>query len=148
MAVRVTIQERKRMTERMKNIDVAQIYELWNEYAAAWCAGDIARWINLWTDDGIQMLSGAPRNIGKEQIQKANQPGFDAYDYEMTINPDEVQVLGERAYAHGLGGFTMTPKAGGDTIEVSGKFLTIMEKQVDGSWKIAIDCFNYDAPSA
>ena len=136
------------MTERMKNIDVAQIYELWNEYADAWCTGDIERWIALWTDDGVQMPPGAPRNVGKEQIRKANQPGMDQNDYEMKIIPDEVQVLGDRAYCHGLGGFTMTPKEGGDAAEFVGKFLTILQKQVDGSWKIAIDCFNSDAPSA
>jgi uncharacterized protein (TIGR02246 family) len=133
--------------ERTKNIDVAQLYELWNEYAAAWHAGDMERWIALWTDDGIQMPPGAPRNVGKEQIRTANQPGMDQNDYEMTINPDEVQVLGDRAYSHGLGGFKMTPKAGGDTVEVIGKFLTIFEKQVDGTWKIAIDCINFDVPA-
>ena len=52
---------------------------------------------------------------------------------EFTINPEEVRILGDRAYSHGLYGFSMTPKAGGDTIELSGKFLTILEKQADGS---------------
>jgi ketosteroid isomerase-like protein len=52
----------------------------------------------------------------------------------------------ERAYSHGTYAFTMTSRReGGDTLEISGKFLTILEKQVDGSWKIAIDRFNYDA---
>jgi uncharacterized protein (TIGR02246 family) len=143
-----TIQERKRIVERTKNIDVAQIYQLWNEYADAWRAGDMERWLDLWTEDGIQMPPDAPRNIGKEQIRTANQPGMDQNDYEMTINPDEVRVLGDRAYSHGVGGFKMTPKGGGDTIEFIGKFLTILEKQADGSWKIAIDCFNRDAPPA
>jgi len=54
--------------------------------------------------------------------------------------------LGDRAYSHGLYGFSMTPKAGGDTTKVTGKFLTIFQKQADGSWKIAIDCFNYSPP--
>jgi uncharacterized protein (TIGR02246 family) len=132
--------------ERTQVSDVAQIYAMWNEYADAVSAGDMERWIALWIDEGIQMPPDAPRNTGKEQIQAAIQPLFDQYDYEMFINPDEVQVLGERAYSHGLYGFTMTPREGGEPIEVSGKFLTILEKQVDGSWKIAIDCFNYNAP--
>lgn len=134
------------MLERIKVSDVAQIYALWNEYAAAWSAGDMAGWIALWIDGGIQMPPGVPRNIGKEQIRTAMQPLLDVYDNEMTINPEEVRVLGDRAYSHGHYALAMTPKAGGDTAEVRGKFLTILEKQVDGSWKIAIDCFNYDAP--
>jgi uncharacterized protein (TIGR02246 family) len=147
MEVRETTQERRRMLERTKNTDVAQIYELWNEYAAAWRAGDMERWIALWTDDGIQMPPGAPRNVGKEQIRTANQPGMDQNDYEMTINPDQVQVLGDRAYSHGTYTCEMTPKAGGETKSYSGKFLDILEKQADGSWKIAIDCHNYNAAS-
>jgi uncharacterized protein (TIGR02246 family) len=132
--------------ERMKNIDVALVYRLLYESAAALTAGDMERWIAFWTDDGIQMPPGAPRNVGKEQIRRAIQPLLDQYDYGMTIRPDEVQVLGERAYSHGLYAFAMTPKKGGDAAEVSGKFLTILEKQIDGFWKIAIDCFNYNAP--
>jgi ketosteroid isomerase-like protein len=33
-----------------------------------------------------------------------------------------------------------------DTSEGSAEFLTILEKQIDGSWKIAIDCFSFSAP--
>jgi len=38
----------------------------------------------------------------------------------------------------------MTPKAGGETINAmpEGKALTLYERQSDGSWKIAFDCFN------
>ncbi len=126
--------------------DVALVHELWNEYAAAWSAGDLERWIFLWIDDGIQMPPGVARNIGKEVIRTSAQPQLDLYDWEMTINPEEVRVLGDRAYSHGLSEFALTPKKGGATTEASGKFLTILEKQVDGSWKIAIDCFNFNAP--
>ena len=38
------------------------------------------------------------------------------------------------------------PKEGGDSIKVNGEYSTILQRQIDGSWKIAIDCFNYDAP--
>lgn len=134
------------MLERIQVSDVAKIYALWNEYAAAWSAGDMAGWIALWIDGGIQMPPGVPRNTGKAQIQAAMQPLLDTYDYEMTVNPEEVRVLGDRAYSHGHRRLAMTHKAGGDTAEVHGKFLTVLEKQVDGSWKIAVDCFNYDAP--
>jgi ketosteroid isomerase-like protein len=37
----------------------------------------------------------------------------------------------------------VTSKDGGDTLVLNGNFLSILEKQDDGSWKIAIDCFNF-----
>jgi len=134
--------------ERTKVSDVAQIYELWNEYAAAAHAGDLERWMSLWTDEGIQMAPDAPRRVGKEQIRAAMQPGFDLFIMsDMVINTEEVQILGDQAYSHGTYTFDMTPKEGGETTSLSGKFLDILEKQVDGSWKMAIDCHNYNEPS-
>jgi uncharacterized protein (TIGR02246 family) len=132
--------------ERIMVSDVAQVYALWNEYAAALTAGDMERWIALWIDGGIQMAPGAPRRVGVEQIRASMQPQLNLYQWTMTINPEEVRVLGERAYSHGTYEFALTPKEEGEAVEGTGKFLTILEKQVDGSWKIAIDCFNYSPP--
>lgn len=134
--------------ERNMVSDVAQVYELWNEYAAAANAGDMERWISLWSDDGIQMPPGVPRRVGKEEIRREMQPVFDLFDTsKMTIQTEEVRILGDRAYSHGTYEFEIAPKEGGEIKSYSGKFLDILEKQVDGSWKIAIDCHNYNTPS-
>jgi uncharacterized protein (TIGR02246 family) len=132
--------------ERIMVSDVAQIYELWNEYTAALTAGDMERWIALWIDDGIQMPPGASRRVGVEQIRASMQPLFDLYQWTITINPEEVRVLGDRAYSHGTYEFELTAREEGEILEGSGKYLTILKKQADGSWKVALDCFNYDAP--
>ena len=129
--------------ERNMVSDVAQVYELWNEYAAALHGDDLERWMSLWIDDGIQMPPDAPRRLGKEQIQRAMQPMFDLFDTSnMIIQIEEVRILYDRAYSHGTYTFEMTPKDGGETKSYAGKFLDILEKQADGSWKIAIDCHN------
>lgn len=127
--------------------DVAKAEEVWDEYAAAVNDEDIERWMALWIEDGIRLPPDKPRAVGLEQIRASAEPVFANFDLEkFTINPEETRILGDRAYSHGLYGFSMTPKAGGDTVELRGKFLTILEKQADGSWKIAIDCFNYSPP--
>ena len=130
---------------RTKNIDVALVYELWNEYAAAANAGDLERWISLWIDDGIQMAPDAPIRIRKKQIREAMRAAFDLFDaHNMTIHMEEVRVLGDWAYSFGAFTFEMTPKGGGKATNCGGKFLDILVKQADGSWKIAIDCHNYN----
>jgi uncharacterized protein (TIGR02246 family) len=127
---------------------VAQVYKLWNEFAAAANDGDLARWIFLWSEDGIQMGPGAPRRVGKEQIRQEMQRLFDEFTTtNMVIHTEEIRILGDRAYSHGTLEYEITPKEGGETRSYSGKCLNILEKQVDGSWKIAIDCHNYDTPS-
>ena len=133
--------------ERNMVLDVGQVYELWNEYAAAANDGDMERWISLWSDDGIQMPPDVPRRVGKEQIRREMQPLFDLFDTSnMIVHTEEVRILGDRAYSHGTYQFEMTPKEGGETKSYSGEFLDILEKQADGSWKIAIECLNYNMP--
>ena len=127
--------------------DVAQVYEVWNEYAAAANTGDLERWMALWIADGIQMPPDVPQRVGKEQIRGGMQPLFDLFDMSnMIIHTEEVRILGDRAYSHGTYEFDMASKEGGEAKSYSGKFLDILEKQADGSWKIAIDCHNYNMP--
>ena len=134
--------------ERNMASDVAKVYEVWNEYVAAAHAGDLERWMSMWIEDGIQLPPDVRRRVGKEQFRTGMQPGFDLFDMKnMIIQTEEVRILGDRAYSHGTYTFDMTPKEGGETTSFSGKFLDILEKQVDGSWKIAIDCHNYNEPS-
>jgi uncharacterized protein (TIGR02246 family) len=132
------------MTERAKTVDVALVYELWNEYATAANDGDLTRWISFWTDEGIQMQPGVPRRVGQTEIGNEMQALFNHFDISnMGVYPEEVRILGDRAYSHGTYTFELTPKEGGEIESYSGTFLSILEKQVDGSWKIAIDCHNY-----
>lgn len=116
------------------------------EYSAALLEGNLDRWIAIWQEDGIRMPGNEPRTVGIEQIRASVAPGFELFTFdEFQINPDEIQVLGDKAYTHGLYNYAMTPKSGGETIEFSGKFLTVYQKQEDGSWKIAVDSFSGNA---
>ena len=117
-----------------------------NDYVGAMRDGDMERWIALWVPEGKQMPPNAPARVGLEQIREGNRPMLELFNTEMSVFPDEVRVLGDHAYTHGNYDYSLTPKEGGEAITGSGKFLTILKKQADGSWKIAIDCFNDNAP--
>jgi uncharacterized protein (TIGR02246 family) len=132
------------MPERMKYIDVALIYALWNGYGAAVNEGDLDCWISLWVDDGIQMPPNKPSRFGKEQIREAMQLDLDRFiTSDMVINTEEVHIFGDRAYAYGAYAFVRMLKGGGEKLSYSGKFLAILEKQVDSFWKIAVECLIY-----
>ncbi len=122
--------------------DVALIHELWNEYASALVAGDMECWISTWLRGGIEMSAAGLMLSGAEQILAASRPVMDLFDTEMTISPEDVRILGDCAYSYGSYKHAIVPKEGGESISSSGLFLTILEKQADGSWKIAIACFN------
>jgi len=129
--------------ERMRSMDVEQIYDLWREYAAAVNAADIERWLSLWVDDGIMISPGKPRFIGKEQIREELQTlVIHTQTQNMIVNTEEVQILGDWAYAHGI--FELDNiSLDGNVIHICGAFLDVLKKQSNGSWKIAIDCHNH-----
>ncbi len=126
--------------------DVDLILEIWTEYASAVMAGDLERWLALWIPEGKQMPPNAPARLGLDQIREGNEPLITLFDTEMAIHPDEVRILGDHAFSHGNYEYAITPKEGRETLAAEGKFLTILVRQANGSWKIAIDCFNDNAP--
>ncbi len=135
-------QRREEMLTSACDTDLALIQELWDEYASAVTAGDLERWISLWTRGGIE-ISGAGRLLsGAKNIRAARQPVMDLFDTKMTITPEGVQILGDSAYSYGSYKHVVTPKEGGDSIGNSGRFLTVLQKQAAGSWKIVVACFN------
>jgi uncharacterized protein (TIGR02246 family) len=122
--------------------DVKRIRALWTEYAAALCAGEIDRWISLWSPGGIEMQPAGLRLSGIDQIRAANQPVIDLFDIEITLSTEEVRILGNSAYSYGDYRLALTPKEGGESIRNAGMFLAILERQANGCWIIAITCFN------
>lgn len=126
--------------------DLASLKEVWNAYAAGLNTGDFDGWLSLWIDDGIQMPPDKPAAVGKDQI-RANMKGFfDQLTMKMTITDKETRIVGDLAICRGNYTLAVTPKGGGETTKFDGKYLSILEKQADGSWKIARDCFNYNEP--
>ncbi len=126
--------------------DIAAIKDLVNQYGAAVSAGDLDLLISLWADNGIQMPPNAPAVIGKEQIRANNESMFTEFILKMVVENKEVKVDGDLAFARGSYTLSLTPKAEGETIKFDGKYLSIVERQTDGSWKFARDCFNDNAP--
>ncbi len=129
--------------------DIAAVKEVLNQYGVACNTGDFDLWISLWADDGIQMPPDTPARIGKEQIREAMKPAFDEMTLDIAITSiEEAKVYGDLGLTRCTYTFTITPKAGGETINAipDGKALILYERQSDGSWKILYDCFNSNVP--
>lgn len=121
--------------------------ELLKEYGAAVTSGDFERWISLWTEAGTQMAPDAPTRTSREEIRAAMEPVFDLYDHKMSVHPRDARLADDWGFVRGEFTHELSSKDSADHSRRAGKFLTIVEKQSDGTWKIACDCFNYDAPA-
>ena len=121
----------------------AAVNEIWSQYSSSLISGDIDAWLSLWTDDGIQMPPDSPPVIGMEQIRARNTAVSDQFTVDsIEITNEEVRVAGDWAYARGTYTATLTPRQGGEALFIDGKYMTILERQPDGSWKIHRDIFN------
>lgn len=130
--------------------DIAAIRKVLEQYARSVCKGDFESWNALWIDDGTSMPPGSPVCIGKDQFRNEIKPEFDQLDMEMKIlSIDDVKVHGDFGLTRCKYTLRVTPRAGGETIDAmpEGKALTVYERQSDGSWKIAYDCYNSSVPA-
>lgn len=64
----------------------------------------------------------------------------------VTFQTEDVQVAGDLAIETGRYEMTVTPKQG-KAINDKGKYVTVWQRQPDGSWKIVRDISNSDLPA-
>ena len=129
--------------------DISAIRDILNnQYPSAVNSADLNTWMSLWADDAIRMAPNVLAARGKKEIQASApvQALFILYTTKMAVTTEEIQVVGDWAFGRGNFTYMMTPKSEGETLDGAGKFLTIFERQSDGTWKFARDCFNENFP--
>jgi ketosteroid isomerase-like protein len=79
--------------------------------------------------------------------QQADFDGMQAaYEVDMQIDPQDIDVDRDLAYAMGTYVIDLKPRADTPPAVVDGKFLTVFRRQEDGGWKTWRDCFNDNTP--
>jgi uncharacterized protein (TIGR02246 family) len=134
-----------------KDEDIAAIKEVYAKEVAAYNARDAAAMAALHSDDALFMAPGEPKIVGREAIKSMRQKQFDWITKEITAGTlaeeaEEVGVAGDWAFARGTFRFVGTSKVGGKPVDDVGKWIDILERQPDGSWKMHRDCWNSDKP--
>jgi uncharacterized protein (TIGR02246 family) len=125
----------------------AAVEEIWRQYSSRLNAGDLDGWMNLWADDGIQMPPNAPPVIGKNQIRAKIQETLDRFTFDITISNAEVRATDGWAFARGTYKATLTPRQNGQVVHIDGKYMTILQRESNGAWKIFRDIFNSNVPT-
>jgi ketosteroid isomerase-like protein len=120
--------------------DVAAIEDLWNTYEAAVIADDAEAWLALWDAEGIQMPPGRPARPYAELKEMAPGEWAAGDNTGMNIYPKDIVIADDWAFSRGE--YDISFMQDGSEVTLDGKFLTILKRQPDGSFKIYRDCFN------
>lgn len=86
--------------------------------------------------------------MGQDAIRASLQKFFDQYTSEGRNVAEDVRVSGDLAVARGTYEGKSSLKAGGNSVEDKGKWITAFQRQADGSWKSFWDIYNSDGPVA
>ena len=107
---------------------------------------------SLWTDDIVTMHPGAPAIVGKAANIAKLQAGIErlknqevlAYNEEF----QEIRIQGDWAYEWGTITGRTRPFSGGDEASYRFNVMRVLQRQPDGSWKIARSIYNDAEPHA
>ena len=117
--------------------DIAAIQAFINHANDINNAGDIAGWVELFADDMVYMPDGQPPITTREALEGAAVSHFSRYRPNIQISTDEIQVLGDWAFARTTVNGTLTPRGNANPIRVDRKEIAIYRRQPNGSWKLA-----------
>ncbi len=128
--------------------DLAAIRATDTAFISAVAAGDAAGVAAIYLPDARVLPQNAPSVQGRDAVQKLWGGLIDAYRLKLDVASDEIEGRGDLAYARGRYTLDGTPKAKGTSpLHDQGKFLQILRRQPDGTWRFAVDMSSSDLPA-
>jgi uncharacterized protein (TIGR02246 family) len=114
-----------------------------DRYSEALLAGDSESWISLWDDDAVMMPNEEMMIQGKQNIYTHIRSVMRILKWEVFDVQITKTIVGDNiGIVYGNYRSTEEFKTGGSRITLWGKYIDVLKKQADGTWKIIADCSN------
>ncbi len=124
----------------------AQIKKLNAQMTDAMMTGDYEKNLAMYSEDAISLPSYEPMLVGIEAIRKSSvanaNSGMKIKSFDIEI--DEIIMSGDLIVEIGTYDMSMEMPGMDDEIKDNGKYMTVWEKQKDGSLKVKADTWNTD----
>jgi ketosteroid isomerase-like protein len=117
--------------------DRAAITAIRDGYAAAFKAGDAAKIGGYMTADAYDMENGMPTMVGGAAAAEGLKQMIDASESrEISITSEKLFIEGDVAYDRGLVKTTVMMKGAKEPMVDEGRYLVVLRRQADSSWKL------------
>lgn len=123
-------------------MDKQAITEMSKARAKAFNEGNAHEIANHFTGDAVLMAPGKPAMHGLEAVRNYYQAVFDSFRNVLESRYEEIDVSGGMAYGRGFAKVILIRKNSGDSSVSTAKYLNILRKQSDGTWKTTHDIWN------
>lgn len=128
--------------------DMAAILQADSAFAIAANAGSLDGLVAVYAEDASLLPPNEPALKGREAIRQYWGRFLDAYTLRFELSTDEVDGRDDLAYVRGHYTLTASPKAkGGAAVSERGKFVEVVKRQADGTWRYVVDIYNSDLPA-
>ena len=114
-------------------------------FMEAYHRGDTEAVADFYTEDAKILSPNMEMVSGKQAIQEFWKTSIDMGVRRINLETAEMGYDGKLAYERGVSTVTIQPEGGQERTE-RGKYLVVLKRQDDGSWKIAVDIWNSDSP--
>jgi uncharacterized protein (TIGR02246 family) len=118
--------------------DERAIREVHTTWIDAVNAGDLVRLLTLMTDDVVFLYPGRAPS-GRGEFPATFSAAHQQSRLRCISELEEVAVVGEVAYTLARDSLSVTPRVGGEALELAGHRITLYRKQPDGRWLLARD---------
>jgi ketosteroid isomerase-like protein len=128
---------------QLSEADLAGIRAADSAFAEAANVGNLDGIVAVYAKNAALLPPNLPPQKGQAAIRSFWGGFFQAYTVRFEIGSDMVEGRGDLAYNLGHYRFTAVPKAkSGPGVADEGKFVEILKKQPDGSWKYVVDMYS------
>jgi ketosteroid isomerase-like protein len=123
--------------------DFAGIRAADSAFAASANAGKVDGVLAVYTANAALLPPNSPPQKGHSAIRSFWGSFLDAYTVQFELESDTIEGRGDLAYNMGHYRFTAVPKAKANPgVADEGKFLEVLKRQPDGTWKYAVDMYS------
>ena len=120
--------------DRGSEMAQAEIRALHESALAALRNAELDKMVAVYMDEVISLPPGQPALVGKRAVRAMWQDVLASFQGNVTVDIEEIQILGDWAYERGTYRMELMPKAGGAPINDTGKYLDIL-RRTDGQWR-------------
>jgi ketosteroid isomerase-like protein len=114
------------------------------DFAAAAQTRGVEAWVDSWAENGVHPDGPTGVAVGKEGIRKQMGPQYATPGFSLTWSASHAEISRGGNVGTTWGRYKSTSMKDGKKVVRTGDYVTVWEKQDDGSWKVAFDTGDRD----
>lgn len=129
--------------------DTSAIRQLYRDWPRSVEAGDAARYVTFLHDSITLLIPGAAPIHGVSAYREFLTPLLQNATYRVSLeSPAQLEVSGSWAFAQYRGQVVTFPRPSGDSSIARNRYVDILRRQSDGSWRVYLHSWHDDMAPA